>query len=313
MLTNKRRLSLLVLLCLAVSTGISAQSNRRPILWEPVDISKRDLYHGPGGAAAAPDINRIKYIRKQSGGHQKKYRVEDATGRTWVAKLGSEARPETAAVRLLWALGYKTEINYLVPRVTIPTKGTFTNVRFELRPDNIERIGNWKWKSNPFLGTNELQGLKILQVLMTNWDVVDIQNQILEADTAGGPRQYYIISDLGATFGKYGNNNLPIFYRLGRKTGSPRHYSRASFIKGVKNGRLEFAVKGKNRGIYKDIMIEHGRWLADLLLQLSDRQILDAFRAANYSPQEADMFRAAVKRRIVELDQATSARFALRD
>jgi hypothetical protein len=148
---------------------------------------------------------------------------------------------------------------------------------------------------------------------MTNWDVVDIQNQILEVDTASGTRQYYIISDLGATFGKYGNNNLPIFYRLGRKTGSPRHYSRASFIKGVKNGRLEFAVKGKNRGIYKDITIEHGRWLADLLLQLSDRQILDAFRAANYSPQEADMFRAAVKRRIVELDQATSARFAMRE
>jgi hypothetical protein len=46
---------------------------------------------------------------------------------------------------------------------------------------------------------------------------------------------------------------------------------------------------------------------------LSDRQILDAFRAANYSPQEADMFRAAVKRRIVELDQATSARFAMRE
>ena len=313
MLTNKRQLLLLVLLCLGISTAIAAQSSQRPILWEPVDISKRDLYQGPGGAAAAPDITRIKYIRKQSGGHQKKYRVEDATGRTWVAKLGSEARPETAAVRLLWALGYKTEINYLVPRVTIPRKGTFTNVRFELRPDNIERLGNWKWKSNPFLGTNELQGLKILQVLMTNWDVVDIQNQILEVDTASGTRQYYIISDLGATFGKYGNNNLPIFYRLGRKTGSPRHYSRASFIKGVKNGRLEFAVKGKNRGIYKDITIEHGRWLADLLLQLSDRQILDAFRAANYSPQEADMFRAAVKRRIVELDQATSARFAMRE
>jgi hypothetical protein len=306
---RKLQIFIILSILLAVSSAI-AQSNGRASLWEPVDISARDTYNGPGGTATAPDISRIKYIKKQTGGHQKKYRVEDGVGRTWVAKLGSEARPETAAVRLLWALGYHTEINYLVPRVTIPQKGTFTNVRFEARPDNVERVGNWKWKSNPFLGTNELQGLKIMQVLMTNWDVVDIQNQILDVDSSRGRRQYYIISDLGATFGKYGNNNLPIFYRLGRKTGSPRHYSKSSFIKGVKNGRIEFAVKGKNRGIYKDITISQGRWLVDKLLQLSDRQIADAFRAANYSPQEADMFRAAVKRRISELDQATSDRIA---
>jgi hypothetical protein len=179
---RKLQIFIILSILLAVSSAI-AQSNGRASLWEPVDISARDTYNGPGGTAMAPDISRIKYIKKQTGGHQKKYRVEDAVGRSWVAKLGSEARPETAAVRLLWALGYHTEINYLVPRVTIPQKGTFTNVRFEARPDNVERVGNWKWKSNPFLGTNELQGLKIMQVLMTNWDVVDIQNQILDVDS----------------------------------------------------------------------------------------------------------------------------------
>jgi hypothetical protein len=309
---GKLRILIFVLFILLAVSSAVAQSNGRASLWEPVDVSARDLYNGPGGAQMAPDVSRIKYIRKQTGGFRKKYRVEDATGRTWVAKLGVEARPETAAVRLLWALGYYTEINYLVPRVTIPKKGTFTNVRFEARPDNVERVGNWKWKSNPFLGTNEFQGLKIMQVLMTNWDVLDRQNQILDVRTSRGGRTYYIISDLGATFGKYGNNDLPIFFRLGRKTGSPRHYSKSSFIKGVKNGLIEFAVKGRNRGLYKDITIAQGRWLADLLLQLSDRQIMDAFRAANYSPQEADMFRAAVKRRISELDQATSDRIARR-
>jgi hypothetical protein len=307
--TRKSQIFIILAMLLAVTPAIG-QSNRRASLWEPVDISARDLFSGPGGSEMAPDIRRIKYIRKQTGGFRKKYRVEDAAGRTWVAKLGVEARPETAAVRLLWAIGYHTEINYLVPRVTIPTKGTFTNVRFEARPDNIERVGNWKWKSNPFLGTNEFQGLKIMQVLMTNWDVADRQNQIIDVNTSRGRRTFYIISDLGATFGKYGNNNLPIFYRIGRKTGSPRHYSKSSFIKGVKNGLIEFAVKGKNRGIFKDITVSQGRWLVDKLMQLSDRQIADAFRAANYSPQQADMFRAAFKRRVIELDQATSGRIA---
>ena len=46
------------------------------------------------------------------------------------------------------------------------------------------------------------------------------------------------------------------------------------------------------------------RWLADLLLQLSDRQINDAFRAANYSQSDIDLLAATVKKRIAELDSA---------
>src|ERR1044071_4319846 len=99
---RKLQIFFILSILLAVSSALG-QSNGRASLWEPVDISARDVYNGPGGAAMAPDISRIKYIRKQTGGFRKKYRVEDATGRTWVAKLGVEARPETAAIRLLWA------------------------------------------------------------------------------------------------------------------------------------------------------------------------------------------------------------------
>ena len=290
-----------------------AQKNKRntgsprgsAVMWEHVDIGGRDLYLGPGGEAMAPDLSRIKLIKEEKGGANKKYRIEDGSGRIWVAKLGREARPETAAVRLLWGLGYKTEINYLVKTLTIPGKGTFQNVRLEARPDNVERVGAWKWKSNPFLGTREFQGLKIMQMFMTNWDLLDKQNEILEVSGPGGPRYHYVISDLGRTFGKYGNNNLPIFYRLGRRTGAPGPYSRASFVKGFENGRIKWGIKGKNRSIYKDITVADARWLLNQLQKLTDRQIEDAFRAANYSPAEVDMYRAAIKRRIQELEQVT--------
>lgn len=126
-----------------------------------------------------PDLRKITFIEEEKGGHNKKYRIKDGSGRIWVAKLGREAQPETAAVRLLWALGYKTEINYLVPTITIPGKGTFRNVRLEARPANVERVDEWKWKDNPFIGTKELQGLKIMMVFFNNWDIVDIQNKIL--------------------------------------------------------------------------------------------------------------------------------------
>lgn len=300
-----------LLLVLSFVTGSSyAQSKKskasKPIpsgtavMWEPVNTRSLDLYEGPGGAEMRPDLSSIKFIKEEKRGHNKKYRISDGSGRIWIAKLGREAQPETAAVRLLYGLGYKTEINYLVPSLTIPGKGTFTNVRLEARPDDVKRVGEWKWKSNPFVGTKELQGLKMMMVFMTNWDVVDLQNEILHTNG----ENHYIVSDLGATFGKLGNNNLPIIYRLGRKTGSPKHYVRTRFIRGVDGREVKLAYKGKNRGLFKGFTVAEARWLANRLNKLSDDQIRDAFRAANYSSADIETFVRAVRNKITQLDRA---------
>jgi hypothetical protein len=50
-----------------------------------------------------------------------------------------------------------------------------------------------------------------------------------------------------------------------------------------------------------NVTIEDAKWIGELLSRLSDRQIEDAFRAANYSPTEVRMFTEAVRRRINEL------------
>jgi hypothetical protein len=278
----------------------------KPIMWERVKISQRDLFYGPGGKEMMPDLSSITFIKEEKGGHNKKFRIKDGSGRTWVAKLGREAQPETAAVRLVWALGYKTEINYLVPTLTIPGKGTFKNVRLEARPDNIDRVAEWKWRDNPFVGTKEIQGLKIMQVFLTNWDLVDVQNQILQVEGRNGTELHYIISDLGATFGKLGNNNLPVIYRLGRKTNKPSAYKKTKLIREVEDNRVVLSYKGKNRGLFKDITIADAEWLSRLLLQLSDKQIRDAFRAANYSPGDIETLTAAVKSKISELSRVTT-------
>jgi hypothetical protein len=312
-----RYAGLVLTLLTAAFVSANAQSTKvsdlraDAILWEPVHISDSDMFFGPGGKSMQPDLSSVTFIKKEKGGHNKKYRIKDATGRIWVAKPGTEARSETVAVRLLSGLGYKTEVNYLVPTLTIPGVGTFRNVRLEARPENIERLDPWKWRSNPFVGTNQLQGLKIMQVFMTNNDLLDLQNQVLETKTGSGVKHYYIISDLGSTFGRFGNNNLPLFYRLGRKTDSPQKWSKAGFVKGVKNGRIVFATKGaKNRGLFKDITIAQGRWLYGLLAQLNERQIRDAFRAANYSPAEVDIMTRATQRRIRELERVTGDNLA---
>jgi hypothetical protein len=291
-------------LLLVVSIGIAAaQGKTEAVMWEKVKIADRDLYDGPGGKRMRPDLSKIELIEEEKKGHNKKYRIKDGSGQVWVAKLGREARPETAAVRLLWALGYKTEINYLVPTLTIPGKGTFKNVRLEARPENVKRGDEWKWKSNPFVGTKEFQGLKMLMVFMTNWDVLDLQNKVLEV----GDERHYVVSDLGSTFGRLGNNNFPVIYRFGRKVDSPKHYARTKFVKGVKKGEVRLAYKGKNRSLFKGFTIADARWLANRLGRLSDKQISDAFRAANYSREEVAIYTKAVKRKITELQNAAGA------
>ena len=144
-----------------------------------------------------------------------------------------------------------------------------------------------------------------MMVFMTNWDLLDMQNKVLEVKRSGPNELDYVISDLGATFGKLGNNNLPIFFRLGRKTGDPKAWNKAGFIKGVKNGQLQMAFNGKSRDLMKGITVGQGRWLAALLNRLSDEQISSAFRAANYSPSDVQTLTQAFRRRLNELDRFT--------
>lgn len=269
-----------------------------PVLWQrPADIHSRNLRLGPGGAK--PDLRRVTFVQEQKGGYSKKYRVRDVDGNEWVAKIGKEAQPETSAVRLLWAVGYQTEINYLEPIAEIVGKGTFRNVRFEARPKNLKRLDEWKWSQHPFAGSRELQGLKVLMVLINNWDVKDSNNQVLLVRGIRGNELRYIISDLGATFGQ--SSKTPIIWRITRSRNDPVRYAKAKFVDKVEDNRVKFHYGGKRSSLFKDITVDQARWIGNLMSQLSNQQIRDAFVAANYTPSQIDLLANEVRDRINEL------------
>jgi hypothetical protein len=272
----------------------------KTILWENIDISGRDLYWGPGGREMEPRLKNATFVKHEPGGNNLKYRIKDGKDREWIVKIADEAQPETVAVRLLWGIGYKTEINYLAPRISISKVGggRYKNVRLEARSKDTKREGIWSWTNNPFAGTSEFEGLKIMMALFNNWDLKDENNVILKK----GDELHYVISDLGASFGKLAKRSGG---RSGRSVNDPEDYAESVFVKGVKDGNIEFDYRGQADHLIKGIKIEHGRWLADLLVQLSDRQISDAFRAANYSDEDAALMANAVKARITALDRAT--------
>jgi hypothetical protein len=277
-----------------------------PVLWrEQEDAASLNLLHGPGGEQMRPDLSKLTFVREETGGYSKKYRVKDAAGRTWVAKIGKEAQSETAASRLVWAAGYQAEITYLAPSATIEGKGTFENVRFEARPEGSDRLEIWKWEQNPFTGTRELQGLKALMALLENWDMKDDNNKIIYVPGEGGARGElrYAISDLGATFGKTAApGGVSSWLRQVRGTrNEPGDYVGDKFIDGVEAGKVRFNYEGKNSKLLRDVSAADARWLGSHLAKLSDEQLADAFRAANFTAEEVKLLTAAVRSRINEL------------
>ena len=278
------------------------------VMWTPVAIEKRDLYSGPGGTSMKPNLGRIHFIKKETGGNNLKYRVRDASGRVWVAKIADESQAEVAANRLLYGIGYRTEIDYLVPRLNIPGRGAYTNVRLEARPTGIKRDGNWRWNGNPFSGTREFKGLRVMMALINNWDLKDSNNAILR--TRG--ETSYIVSDLGSSFGKLPVSSAPILNRFGRSVNDPVDFANSTFIHNVEpNGEVDFYYKAKGKKLLKDITVDEARWIGSLLGRLSNRQIRDAFRAANYSASEIDILTEAVERRIGELNNLPRSQFAV--
>jgi hypothetical protein len=272
-----------------------------PVLWhEPTDIESRNLLLGAGGEAMKPNLARVTFIEKKSGGYSTKYRVKDASGNEWVAKIGKEAQPDTASNRLLWAVGYETEIAYLIPKLTIEGKGTFENVRLEARPKNVDRGDEWKWTDNPFVNTPEFKGLKVMMLLINNWDIKDSNNVILSDKNQTNGELRYIISDLGGSLGKTGG-----FFSRSRN--KPTDFIKADFIESVRGNVIDFNYGGKSKSLFENITVSDAKWIGALLARLSDEQIKDAFRAANYKPDEVLALSQAVSRRIDELNKVSDS------
>ena len=274
-----------------------------PVLWrQPQDISSRDLFLGPGGEQMKPDLRHVILIEKEKGGYSTKYRVRDASGNEWVAKIGKEAQSETAASHLLWAIGYFADVDYLIPKVRVDgIDKPLTNARFSARPKGHKSVDGFKWADNPFIGTREFQGLKVMMALINNWDIKDSNNKILVVpDKNGQIELQYEVHDLGGSFGKI--SHIPRFLQFKPDRNNPTAYASSHLVDKVKQGKVSLHFLPKNKGLFKNISVEDARWLGGLLSLLSQQQIEDAFRSANYKPDQVGLLKAAVSKRVAELN-----------
>jgi hypothetical protein len=302
----------------------------RPVLWrDPGNVRARDLFYGPGSAARAP-VAPFTFVEEDRDGESPKFDVRDARGVLWKVKLGPEAQAETVATRLVWAVGYFAEEAYYFDRVRIRRLPNLSRgrefvsgnlvrgARFEPRRENLVRGPTWNWTDNPFRDTQELSGLKILMILLNNYDAREANNRIFYVDLAPGqrPEARFYVADLGATLGKsdgLGGN---------RVKNSLADFLSTRFVTGVeKNGTVEFDYDTRPTGIgaitvlyppyyrgevkkekaMRNIPIAHAAWAGSYLSRLSDAQLREAFRAAGYNRATTDGYVRALRQRISQL------------
>jgi hypothetical protein len=327
--------TMLTLILAAFPMGVVAQSQDRatgkadgPRLPERIwqdrgDIASLDLIYGAGGKAGAPDLaGTFTFLREDNGGSNPKFEVTDGQGVEWKVKLGPEARPETAATRFLWAAGYYADDDYYVAELTVIGLKTLRRGQTLVHPGGIvygakmarkrttvTKVGEWDWFANPFLGQRDLNGLRVMMALLNNWDLKQVNNTIFEVD---GVRQY-VVTDVGATFGKTGRAAT-------RSKGVPRDYEDSTFVAKLTPDFVNFTLhsrpfflaavvtsgygeRTRMEKITKHIPRDDALWLGHRLSLLTDGQIRDVFRAAGYGSADVEMLTRTVLRRIAALEE----------
>src|SRR5215469_15144797 len=178
-------LAALLAAVLGVGSGASAKKRHEAapkelsgpaVLWrQPDDIASRNLFYGPGGEEDAPH-SAFTFVKEDLSGTSPKFDVRDENGVKWRVKLGVEARPEVVATRLVWAVGYSANEDYFLPELRVlglPANlhrgrnfigpgGLVRNVRLKRDVEGEKKIGDWRWRQNPFAGTRELSGLRVM-------------------------------------------------------------------------------------------------------------------------------------------------------
>lgn len=276
----------------------------KPMIWEDRGpLTPARVYWGAPGGASDP-LSRLpmtpfsKFEYDVDGkATTPKAKMTDSRGVKWTAKFGEENHSDTVAPRLAWALGFGSVEGYYVQsgkiqgidantklgilKDIVQADGTFTSgARFKRHDKDFDTVKDekgedltWDEAHNPGVLPEQLSGLLIFEAMVNNWDSQPKNCKIYHKDGPHGPENWYIISDLGATF-----------------AGGPKkkyvltdYEKDASFVKSVSKDSVELkfeAVIHSQGRLHTKIPLAHAQWFRKQLGKLTDEEIQAAFDAA---------------------------------
>jgi hypothetical protein len=310
------------------AAGAAPLGSRRAVLWRsPGPAESLDLAAGPGGHEGTP-APPFRFVEEHLAGSFPCVSVRDHRGRLWRVKWGGEVHTEVFATRLAWAAGYFVEVNYFVPSGRIDgvqavrraaecvsPDGEFRSARFELDDPAVVKhfdVHSWAWNDNPFVGTRELNGLKILMMLLSNWDNKDVRDVARGSNTAIFEHRIdrhvlearYLIIDWGAALGTWGSHPLT----RGRWDAEAYAAQNDHFVLGTDDENVRWGFKGQRTGdAATGITRQDVQWLHARLRGLSDDQLAAGLRASGGTESEIAAFTAAIRDRIARLGEIAAA------
>jgi hypothetical protein len=287
---------------------------RRAQVWTPTNVAEMDLKKGPEGPGAfAPNETvTCDYIDRKKTGASPKFYCRIGPGDEAKIKYGQnngEVFGEIAATRLFWALGFGADREYPVrvicrgcPRnpteggKPVPGEVTFDYAALEREADGakLEDKADSGWSFPELDLVEESAGgapraqtdaLKLLAVFVQHTDSKAAQQRLLclpeelatkDRDSCMHP--FMMISDVGLTFG-----HANVWNRQSVGSVNFEQWSRTGIWTDDTKACVGHITRSHTGTLDHPKISEAGRkFLADLLVQLTDRQIHDLFEVARF-------------------------------
>jgi len=313
-----------------VSPPVRAEYIRHATVWRPTRILEMDLFRGPQGKDSFEPDQQItcSYVtpEKRLTGNTPKFLCDLGDGDVVKVKYNSgEVYAEVAASRLLWAIGYGADRDYgvQVECRNCPIEPWFWSTerkvdekkfqaasiqrRLEGKEIGVAKKEGWAWPELDQVDERvggapraQRDGLKLLAVFLQHSDSKANNQRFLclpggvvkdEAGNEDCKKPFMYIHDLGLTFGKATLlNNTRVDLEAWRSQPvwkDPRQC--------VANQKKSLSGTLANPRISE----EGRKFLAELLVQLSDAQIRDMFRAGRIERLEEKIHTPQGERRVM--------------
>jgi hypothetical protein len=259
-------------------------------LWNATNVAAMNLKDGPQAPGGFPfrALVECNYLDKKLDGNSPKFACVIGKDDEVKVKFGGnngEVFGEVLATRLLWALGFGADRMY-------PDKESrFDPAIIERRMEGIEwpREGKqgWSWEELDRVDAesggaprSQRDALKLLAVFLQHTDSKPEQQRIVCLNPAPTARDsctnpFLMLNDVGLTFGRANRSNA-------NDAGSVNLIAWRRTPVWRRDNTCEGNLPKSLTGTLNNPMIgeEGRRFLANLLLLLSDRQLHDLFEAA---------------------------------
>jgi hypothetical protein len=293
---------------------------RRAQVWTKTNVSAMDIKTGPTGEGAfAPDATvNCEYVEKKMTGRSPKFTCKIGADDEVKVKFGpdnGEVYGEVAASRLFWALGFGADRMYPVkvvcrncPPNIVGTDVAVIERKLPGREIESDIETGWAFRELDLIDADkggatraERDALKLLAVFLQHTDSKAVQQRLLCLDPEdesgkaakandGGAngndksceQSFMFVQDVGLTFG-----HATKFNRTGTESVSLADWVATPIWKDP--NRCIANMRKSSTGTLKDPHIsEEGRkFLADLMVQLTDQQLRDLFEVARFSRRPA--------------------------